>query len=139
MNVRNRTLLLVAFALPCLAGCINDAASLQIDGKEHSISLVREQHWLWDKQMELSVVVSRMPDCQRRHRLRNTNIGSSTVEVFSLSEVSFLLRQGARLYFVETETCESFRELERAPAEGLGRRLGRFVEVEGRYIFEGAR
>ena len=128
----------IAFAivsLPMLAGCVSDAASLQIDGKEHSLSLVREQKWLWEQQVELFVVATRMPDCQRRHRLRSASISASSVEVYSADAVTFFLRQGGRLYSVETRTCESFRELSEPPATGLGQKLGVFKELKGQFAF----
>lgn len=127
--------LLPLIALPLLGGCINDAASFQIDGKDHSLSVMREQKWPWEKRVELFVVVSRMPDCQRRHHLKSSSISSSTVEVFSSEVDSFYLQQGGRLYFVETNTCEGFRELTEPPATGLGQKIGTFTESAGEFRF----
>jgi hypothetical protein len=127
--------LLPLVALPLLGGCINDAASLHIDGKDHSLSVMREQKWPWEKRVELFVVVSRMPDCQRRHHLKSSSIGSSTVEVFSSGADSFHLQQGDRLYFVETNTCEGFRELAEPPTTGLGQKMGTFTESAGEFRF----
>lgn len=127
--------LLPLIALPWLGGCINDAASFQIDGKDHSLSVMREQKWPWEKRVDLFVVVSRMPDCQRRHHLKSSSISSSTVEVFSSNTVSFYLRQGDRLYVVETNTCEGFRELAEPPTTGLGQKVGTFTESAGEFHF----
>ena len=127
--------LLIA-VVPLLSSCVNDAASMQIDGKEHSISLVREQKWVWDRRVELSVVVSRMPHCQRRHHLKNSAINASGVEVYSPDFVLFYLKLGERIYLVETNTCEGFRELTSIPPSGLGPMLGEFADVRGRYFFE---
>lgn len=127
--------LLSLIALPLLGGCINDAASFQIDDKDHSLSLMREQKWPWEKRVELSVVVSRMPDCQRRHHLRSSSIGSSAVVVFSSDADSFYLQQGDRLYAVETNTCEGFRELTEPPTTGLGQKIGTFTESAGAFRF----
>lgn len=127
--------LLSLIALPLLGGCINDAASFQIDDKDHSLSLMREQKWPWEKRVELSVVVSRMPDCQRRHHLKSSNISSATVEVFSPGGNSFYLQQGGRLYVVETNTCEGFRELTDPPSTGLGQKIGTFTESAGELRF----
>lgn len=121
--------------LPILSGCVNDAASFQIDGKEHSLSLVREQKWIWESQVDLFVVVTRMPECQRRHRLRNAAINASAVEVYSPDAMTFFLRQGGRTYSVESRTCEGFRELPEAQAGGLGLKLGVFRESKGAFIF----
>lgn len=140
MKTRPISLLLLTISLPLLNACVNDAASLQIDGKDHSLSLVREQKWPWEKRVDLFVVVSRMPNCQRRHRLRNSSISASTVDVFSPDAAAFYLQQGNSIYFVETETCEGFRELTESPAIGMGQKLGKFAEVGGvyRFVDEGA-
>jgi len=135
MNGKMVSIALAMLSLPMFAGCVSDAASLQIDGKEHSLSLVREQKWLWEQQVELFVVATRMPDCQRRHRLKSSAISASSVEVYSPDAVTFFLRQGGRLYSVETRTCETFRELSEAPATGLGQKLGVFKELKGQFAF----
>ena len=63
MNLFARTLL-VAAALPLLAGCVNDAASYMIGGDRHNaITLMRTQKWPWDDTVVLSVVAERQPDC----------------------------------------------------------------------------
>lgn len=129
--------LLPLILVPLLGGCINDAASFQIDDKDHSLSLMREQKWPWEKRVELSVVVSRMPDCQRRHHLKSSSISSSTVEVFSSGDDSFYLQQGDRLYSVETNTCEGFRELTAPPTTGLGQKIGAFTGSAGEFRFVG--
>jgi hypothetical protein len=122
-------------ALSLLGACVNDAASLQIDGEDYSLSVMREQKRPWEKRVELFVVVSRMPDCQRRHHLKSSNISSSTVEVFSPDADSFYLQQGGRLYFVETDTCEGFRELSEPPVAGLGQKIGTFTDAAGEFRF----
>lgn len=121
--------------LPLMAGCVNDAASMQIDGKEHSLSLVREQKWLWEKTLQLSVVVTRMPDCQRRHHLRSSPISQASVDVFSADTETFFLKQGVRVYSVETKTCESFQELGEIPPNIKVQRFGTFKESNGQLAF----
>ena len=122
-------------ALPLLSACVNDAASLQIDGKEHSLSVVREQKWLWEKKLDLFVVVTRMPDCQRRHRLKGSSISAASFEVYTVDGITYYLQQGNRIYSVETKTCEEFRELAEAPQSGLGQKIGVFKEVDGQFRF----
>lgn len=129
-----RVIAALTIAAP-LAGCINDGAALPIDGKEHSISLVREQKWLWDKRVELYVVASRMPDCQRRHKLRPAAIAGLSVEVFAIDEFNYLLRQNGRIYRLETQTCEGFQALDKAPDGGLGTPLGSFRDEAGDFRF----
>lgn len=130
------TCLFTLLPLVLLSACVNDAASLQIDGNQHSLSLVREQKWPWDKRVDLFVVVSRMPDCQRRHRLNSAAINASAVEVFSPDANNFYLLQGGRYFYVETRTCESFRAMAEVPPSGVGEKLGVFREVGGKYTYE---
>ena len=134
MGVKLRPTVLPLLAV-LLSGCVNDGASLQIDGKEHSLSLIREQKWLWEDNVDLFVVASRMPDCQRRHRMRSAPLDDVVVEVYSPDAVTFYLRQGGRTYSIETATCEGFRELSDAPAN-LGGKIGTFRESRGGFQFQ---
>lgn len=130
-----RSLLVLAAALPLLAGCINDGASLQVGGAMHSLSLVRAQPLFWRKKVELHVVVQRMPDCQRRHHLQPATVRTATAEVYSAGEGTYLLKQGPHLYLFETVTCEGFQKLKELPAGGLGEKLGDFREENGAFRF----
>ena len=60
MPARLKRLLILA-AVPLLAACEYEGAAYLIEGKDHSISLVREQRWFWSSEVEQAVVVSRMP------------------------------------------------------------------------------
>ena len=76
--------LLILAAVPLLAACEYEGAAYLIEGKDHSISLVREQRWFWSSEVEQAVVVSRMPTCMRRHdikpggRRKNSHCSSGT-------------------------------------------------------------
>jgi hypothetical protein len=127
---------LIIALLPLLLGaCVSDGASVKFDGKEHSLSLIREQKWFWDPTINLAVVATRMPECQRRHMLGPTSDAITTIAVYAQDETSFLLEQGNRLYAVETETCEKFQALKDAPAAGKGELLGEFKVVDGVFKF----
>jgi len=125
--------------LPILGGCINDSIGMRIDGPEHAISLVREQKLFWEKQMDLEVVVARLPDCQRRHRLQPAAISPNfRIEVYMTAPGNFLLEQGKYLYSVETRTCQKFAKLDEAPGEGKGELVGVFREENGKLLFVAA-
>lgn len=138
MDSKSAQFILLAAAVFSVGGCINDAASLPIDGKEHSLTVIREQSLPWEKRVDLFVVVARMPDCQRRHRLKSAGISASAVDVYSPEIGTYYLQQGARTYSVETATCENFRELTEPPSNGLGQKLGSFRAVGGEYRFVAA-
>lgn len=122
-------------ALPLLlAGCINDGASCPIEGKDHSISLLREQPLMWSKKINFSVVVSRMPKCMRRFDLQAGTAGSKA-ELWQTGPNDFILRTSKKSYALETETCAEFKALDSEPAEGMGQLLGTFAEKKGKFIF----
>lgn len=123
-------LLLPLVALPLLAGCMHDAASYQIAGRDHALTLIADQPWFWKPEADLAVVAARLPDCQRRHNLKAVPIASIAMEVHRAGDKTYVLRQGKKLYLVETQTCEGFRALEEEPPGGLGEWLGTF-KVEG--------
>lgn len=135
MNLRHWLLPLAA--LPLLAACIDDSASYRIDGRDHALVLFRQQQWPWDKKVGLSVVVSRLPDCQRRHALGAAS-PRAVIELWQPGPGTFILRQGERLVLTETQTCEGWQRLDAEPESGLGQQLGAFQEEEGKLRFVAA-
>lgn len=120
-------------ALPLLAGCINDTASLQFAGPDHALTLQARQQWFWKQEADLEVVMARQPDCLRRSRLDPVPLGEVAVDVLLPAEGEFaepilVLRQGARYYAVGTKNCELQRFS--APPPSPGTRLGTF-RLEG--------
>jgi len=135
-----KRLALPVLCLPLLAGCVNDSISMIIDGPSHAISLVRGQKLFWEKKMDLEIIVTRLPDCQRRHHLQPAVVSSGfKVEVYDLGQNTFLLDEGGKLYVTETRTCLGFQQLSAPPAEGKGELLGAFREEQGQLVFRAAR
>lgn len=130
--------LVVLLSLPILAACVDDAASYQIAGPDHALTLIREQRWFWDKQAALSVTAARLPECQRRHPLQPANLDGFKLEVWQTGSNTFVLKQGKRLYLLETQTCEGFRQLDEEPPGGLGVNAGVFREEDGKLRFVAA-
>ena len=132
--------LLFVSLLPLLSACTNDGAAYLVDGvQQNNISIVRES-LLWDKQVNLYVVVSRIPDCQRRHFIQKAN-PRAHIELwqFRPNEGTYILKIGNALYVTETRTCESFAQMdendEDIPDGNLGRQLGTFGLVNGVFSF----
>jgi hypothetical protein len=121
--------------LPVLGGCINDGIAMRIDGPEHAISVLREQKLFWEKKVDLELVVARLPDCQRRHRIASAPIGGFKIEAYRTGPNTFLLQQGNNLYSVETQTCQKFEKLNAPPADGMGELVGAFREEKGALRF----
>lgn len=135
-----KRLALLALLVPALSGCVNDSIAMVIDGPDHAISLIRQQHRFWEKRMDLDIVVSRLPDCQRRHSLQSAAVGSGfKVEVYATGPDTYLLEQGRHLYVTETQTCQGFQKLAEPPSGGKGELLGVFREEQGKLVFVAAR
>ena len=124
--------------LPLLGGCINDGIAMRIDGPEHAISVLREQKLFWEKRVDLELVVARLPDCQRRHKIDSAPIGNFRIDAYRTGPNTFLLQQGKNLYSVETQTCAKFEKLGAPPAEGMGELVGAFREEKGALVFVAA-
>ncbi|MCM8610988.1 hypothetical protein [Accumulibacter sp.] len=119
--------------LPLLAACSDQRAAFEIDGsRQHALTLIRVQTLPWDKTARYSVVAARMPDCQRRHEI-GAGGADMRVEVFAPGNDAWILKQGKRMYVVETRTCEGFARLEAEPEGGLGPLQGSFQMRQGTF------
>jgi hypothetical protein len=134
-----KRLALLALLLPALSACVNDSIAMVIDGPDHAISLIRQQHRFWEKRMDLEIVVSRLPACQRRHKLESAAVAAGfKVDVYALAPDTYLFEQGRHLYVTETQTCLGFQKLAEEPADGKGELLGVFREEKGKLVFVAA-
>ncbi|MDR2451904.1 MAG: hypothetical protein LBE85_09105 [Candidatus Accumulibacter sp.] len=124
-------------SLPFLAACTDDRATFEINGSAHSLSLIRITDTPWARTAKYALVASRMPDCMRRHALPNASL-NARFEVFSPGNDAWILRQGSRMYVVETRSCEGFARLEAEPEGGLGPLMGSFRMRAGALAFEPA-
>lgn len=120
-------------ALPLLAGCKNETASLQLAGPDHALTLQVRQAWFWRKEADIDVIMTRQPDCLRRSRLDGTTLAAISVEVMrpeagEFAEPILIIRQGTNFYAVSTQNCEMQRF--KAPPQKPGTRLGAF-RLEG--------
>jgi len=129
-----RARLLVLALLPLLAACENEGIAYLINGKEESITLLREQPWLFSDQVNQAIVVSRMPTCLRRHDIRPGVAGSVKIEVYEAGDYLWALKQGRFWYLVGTERCELQRWKD-APETPPGRLVGTFTRKGGSLAF----
>lgn len=129
--------LLPVLAVPLLAACVNDSASYQSEDKAVSMTLIRQQRWLWDKKVDAAMVVARMPDCQRRHKMEPL-AREARIELWQPGPGTFILKQGNALTVTETQTCEGWQQLQAEPPGGLGRQLGTFQPEGGKLRFVAA-
>lgn len=133
--MRMRVVLPALLAAFSLSACVNDAATYEIDNtREHVLSLMREQPYFWDKKVNLSFVVSRMPACMRRHSLGQAS-PNAKVEIYQVSSGAFIVKVGKRMFATETQTCESWAKISGEPETGMGQLRGVFQVKAGELVF----
>jgi hypothetical protein len=117
-----------------LTGCIKESASYYIDDNRHAISVRAQQDYFWSKDVELRVLASRMPDCQRQLVLGRMPIAGLEVELFESAENTYVVRAGGQALQVETGGCSQLE----APAAGAPvQRLGAFrLDQNQKLVFE---
>lgn len=119
-----------------LAGCIKDSASYYVDGSSaHAVTLRAEQEYFWSDAITLTLVASRMPECQRVFALAKVPAHDLTVELFASGENVFTVRSGEEIMQVETQGCTQLA----LPPEGVsGDPLGVFKLDAKKMAFEKA-
>jgi hypothetical protein len=118
-------ILALCAVLPLLGGCENSATSMLVDGKDHSLVLVREQQYFWNDEVRQFMIVSRLPHCQRRIRIHPGSVTMTPINIYEAGNMLWALNQGERWYLASTESC--LVQDWNAPDPGaLGAALGRF-------------
>jgi hypothetical protein len=106
-----------------LAACgASESSSCMIDGADNSLTLVRDKPYAWSGSWELAMVVTHLPDCQRRHRLKNGSDGNFRLEVYRPAEGAYILHYGKRWYVAELRSCrlQAYEEPPGEPGELVG-------------------
>lgn len=134
--------LMLALPALLLAGCMNESATFYlVEGRDQSLTLQAKQPWFWDQKVDLEVVMSRLPDCQRRSPLEAAMPAEIALEVFrpeagEFAEPILILRQGGRHYALGLAGCglQAFK----APPQKPGSLLGTFRMDGQRLKFKAA-
>lgn len=129
--------LLPLLLLPVLAACSDLRATFEIKTSAHALSLIRVTSYPWQKTAKYSIVAARMPECMRRHLMSEAGLDAK-VEVYSPGNDAWILKQGERMFVVETRTCEGFAKLDTAPDSGLGALMGTFEMRNDTLVFTAA-
>lgn len=123
----------VVLAGALLSGCVNDTASYMIDGRDHALTLLREQPYFWSDNTNLGLVVARLPDCQRRYPMKPAPLPQTQVSLYEIAPMQYQVQQGSNWYAVETQGC-TLQALTAAP-EAQGKLLGSFERKDGKLRF----
>jgi hypothetical protein len=118
-----------------LGGCENDGAAYQIDGRNHTISLVREQAMPWSSEINQALVVARFPQCQRRTAIHASPPSGFRLELWWIRDHLYVARDGTRWYAIGTEKCQ-VQKMEPTGASPPGQLLGHFQREKGVLSFE---
>ena len=127
----------VLLSLALLAACSDQRAAVEIKGGASTLTLIRITGMPWQKTAKYDIVAARMPDCMRRHAMGEAALGAS-VEVYAPGNDAWILKQGKRMFVVETRTCEGFAKLDKVPDEGPGPLLGTFEMRADTLVFSAA-
>jgi hypothetical protein len=134
MTFPRRGILVLLTVLPFLAACENEAASMMIDGRNHALVLVREQPYFWRDTVEQFLVVSRLPECQRKAKIPPDKTAMTPIEVYEAGENLWALHQSGRWYLASTEECR-VQDWNKPSDRDPGPARGRFEPRGGKIVF----
>lgn len=128
-----KTLMLLTPLL--LAGCIKQSNSYYVsETRDHAITVRAEQEYFWSKDITLSVVVARFPDCQRAYPLLRVPADDVAVELFSNGDDIFTIRSDDEVLQVDAQACT---QRPSPPQTALGTPVGIFrIGVGGKMDYE---
>lgn len=127
----------VLMLLPLLAACENSATAYTVDTSQHALILVREQPYFWTQTVDQSVVVSRLPHCQRKVSIHPDLTELTEMQVFEAGDLLWALRQGNRWYLASTERC-MVQDWDNPSGQPPGELVGSFRLRDGGPVFVGA-
>lgn len=135
MTSSYRRTLILAAAASLLVACVNEGASYEIAGSEDSISLLREQRYVWNSAVEQHIVVARNQQCQRRYSITPGTTDSVKIEILESRPPLYVLRQGNDWYVTSTEDCR-FQKFDTPPDASKLTRRGEFhYAADGKLAF----
>lgn len=109
-----RKLLIVMLSV-LLSGCVQDFAIYMFDGQEHSLTVRRQQRYFWQDSVEVQLMATNLPQCQRLHILSTDAPADIKVELFAAGDGLWNIRMGKQLWQAETTTCNELTEMENDP------------------------
>ena len=129
-----RKLLIVSLCL-LLSGCVKDFAIFMIDGQDHSLTVRRQQNYFWQDTVEVQLMVTNLPDCQRLHTLSLDAPADITVELYSAGGGIYNIRMDGQLWQADTNACNNLTEMENNPKADLGQPVGKIEVVDDKLEF----
>jgi hypothetical protein len=121
----------LALLVPLLTACENHATAFMVDGKEHALILIREQPYFWDNTVDQWLILSRLPDCQRRHPFIPGKAAALQLDVYQAGDLLWALRDGDQWYLASTGSCQLQAWTQKTDSTPPGPYEGRFVWKDG--------
>jgi hypothetical protein len=119
-----------------LTACVDDSASYYVDGNagSHALTVHRAQEHFWNSEVSVELIMSRLPDCQRRLVLEQSPADEVEVELYSNGDNIWTLRSGKQTWQIDTQTCTQYAEAKGDPGE----LVGVFRDENGKLAFAAA-
>lgn len=124
----------VLVLLPVLVACENSATSYIVDTNQHALILIREQPYFWTSTVDQSLIVSRLPHCQRKVKIHPGPKDFTEMEVYEAGALLWALRQDERWYLASTEQC-LVQDWSNPDGQSPGPQVGTFRLRDGKPAF----
>jgi len=113
--------LLTVLPVLLLTGCINDSATFYADqGRDHSLTVRRQQEYFWSEEARYTLVATRLPDCQRQIPLGELPLEGMRFDLFASGDNQWSVRAGRQVWQLETNACSLLSDEGPASGEKLG-------------------
>ncbi|WP_171013725.1 hypothetical protein [Chitinivorax sp. B] len=99
-----------------LAGCKQQSGSYQIDNNS-SFTLLRVKKYIWSKDWERWLLVSRMPDCQRKYPLLDES-EFEEIKLYQVDEGLYEVKDGSVAYLADLNNCAMAEQPKRTKPTG---------------------
>jgi hypothetical protein len=105
-----------------LTACVDDSISYYVDGRagSHALTVHRAQPHFWSDEVSVELILSRLPDCQRRLVLTQVPAADVEIELYSVGDNVWTLKSGNETWQVDSQTCTQFAEAKGDPGELVG-------------------
>lgn len=127
---------IVALCALGLAACEDAAIGYRIAGVNHALVLERQQPFPWSE-VKQAVVVSRLPQCQRKYPIAPDRAEMTPMKVYEAGDLLWALEQGDHWYLASTEDCR-LQPWDKPDPQALGTLVGTFRHRDGVLVFESA-
>lgn len=115
-----------------LSACVNGSAHYSAaDGNDRALIVRAQQEYFWQKEVNLQLIASNLPDCQRQLRLGKVPVEGLDVELYADGDEVYTLRSAGQSWQVALRTCEQVTAVQ----EASGKPLGSFRLLDDKLVF----